>query len=142
MSNVFDMPERVTDYTVNGKCSNCGACCSDFLPLSRDEIRRIQAAVEKRHLKEHRDVMSMGKTLDLTCPFRDNVKKRCDIYDIRPAICREFICNDGEEKIRANKMKYHRLNQVVTLRGFFFGNKESLKMYQMIARTIERMYRG
>jgi hypothetical protein len=30
------------DNTVNGKCSRCGECCSNLLPLSEKEISDIK----------------------------------------------------------------------------------------------------
>lgn len=35
------MSEAVKDFTVCGKCSGCGSCCSDLLPVTDAEIKRI-----------------------------------------------------------------------------------------------------
>ena len=29
----------MTNFTKNGKCSKCGSCCSNFLPLTQSEIK-------------------------------------------------------------------------------------------------------
>lgn len=37
-----DMEHGVYDFTKDGKCSSCGACCSNYLPLSSGEIKEIR----------------------------------------------------------------------------------------------------
>lgn len=113
---------NVTDYTVDGHCSGCGSCCSDYLPLSQREIERIKAYMKKHSLREHVARVMAGPQLDMTCPFRDNVKHRCDIYEVRPDICRCFQCNQPVELINKNKEWYHQRNRVVSMRGEFFGD--------------------
>ena len=39
------------DFTCKGKCSKCGACCSNLLPLTKAEIRHLREIVKKRKLK-------------------------------------------------------------------------------------------
>ena len=113
---------NVKDYTIDGHCSGCGACCSDYLPLSQNEIERIKAYMKKHTLREHTASVMVVAQLDLTCPFRDNIKHRCDIYEVRPDICRCFQCNQPVEQIRKNKEWYHQRNRVVSMRGEFFGD--------------------
>ena len=38
---IKDMEHGVYDFTKDGKCSRCGACCSDLLPISESEYSRI-----------------------------------------------------------------------------------------------------
>ena len=38
----------VYDFTDNGKCSNCGSCCTCNLPLTEQEI-----VIIKRYIKQH-----------------------------------------------------------------------------------------
>ena len=123
----------VTDFTENGHCSRCGSCCTDFLPVSREEIERIRAYVKKHNLKEHVTVVMQSPGMDMTCPFRDNVKKRCDIYEIRPEICRCFQCDQDMEHINTNKAVFYQKNHVVSMRGVFFGNERSNHMARLIA---------
>lgn len=115
---------NVTDFTINGKCSQCGQCCSNLLPLSDKEIARIKAYIKKHGIKEQRHNALM--TVDMTCPFRDERNKKCLIYDIRPKICRVFQCNQERDEIVANKMRMHGVNNVVLMRNEFFGNTEDL----------------
>lgn len=45
---------------------------------------------------------------DMICPFMDSRKKdkKCDIYEVRPMICREFICCQPPSKVKANKERF------------------------------------
>lgn len=115
----------VTDFTIDGKCSSCGQCCSNLLPLSEQEVNRIKAYIKKHGIKEQRHNFAVG--VDMTCPFRDERNKKCLIYNIRPAICREFMCNHKHEDIMRAKLNYHKINRVVFMRNEFFGNTEDIK---------------
>lgn len=113
---------NVTDFTENGRCSNCGKCCSDILPLSRMEIDRI-----KRYIKTHgiREQRHNGRTgADLTCPFRDEKARKCLIYKVRPDICRVFMCNYTAEDIARAKIDFHEYRQPIFMRQIFYGNRE------------------
>lgn len=124
----------VKDFTVNGKCSNCGQCCSNCLPLSEVEIRRIKAYIKKHNLKEQRHNFASG--IDMTCPFRDERNKKCTIYEIRPAICREFMCNHTHDDIMKSKLDIHKINCVVFMRAEFFGNKEDINFFVNMMKQI------
>ena len=65
------------DFTVNGKCSNCGECCSTLLPVSDDEIKQIRQYIRKHHIKLKHNVKApmAARTIDLTCPFLDVSKE-------------------------------------------------------------------
>lgn len=90
----FEVFEReITDYTADGKCSCCGECCSNLLPLSEYEIKRIHKYIEKRHIKAHKRNLLLAEAIDMTCPFRNEEKRICEIYKIRPLICKVFKCD-------------------------------------------------
>ena len=112
---------NVTDFTVDGKCSSCGACCSNLLPLSDKEVSDIKKYIKKHHIKQQRHNAAM---YDMTCPFRDEVNKKCLIYPIRPAICRQFMCNHTLKDIENAKLNFHAINRVVLMRNEFFGSNE------------------
>ena len=61
------MDFEVTDFTVEGKCSNCGKCCSNTLPLSAGEVKTIKNYIKKHNIKEQRHNYMVGT--DMTCPF-------------------------------------------------------------------------
>ena len=114
----------ITDFTKDGKCSNCGQCCSNLLPLSDAEVNRIKTYIKKHKIKEQRHNGFVG--VDMTCPFRDEANKKCLIYPIRPDICRSFMCNHTKEDIMKSKIDFHNVNRVVFMRAEFFGNKEDI----------------
>ncbi len=114
----------VKDCTCDGKCSNCGECCSNFLPLSRKEVKRIKAYIKKHHIKEQRHNALMG--VDMTCPFRDETNKKCLIYEVRPGICRTFTCNQSHDVMVRNKIRFHSTNIPVAMRYEFFKSKEDV----------------
>ena len=93
VDEMFSM--KNTDLTNDGKCSQCGACCSAYLPLSDREVRKIRAYIKKHHIEPVHHVDDPW-TLDGVCPFCDTgkPKEKCRIYDARPNICRRFICSD------------------------------------------------
>lgn len=114
--------ERIIDFTDGGKCSNCGQCCSDFLPLSSEEVKRLKKYIKEHGIQEQRHNFLNG--VDVTCPFRDEANRKCTVYEVRPAICRQFMCNHTEEDIRKAKFDFHRINKVVAMRSEFFGSTE------------------
>lgn len=123
---IQDMKSGVYDYTKDGECSNCGACCSDFLPVSESEVNAIRKYVAKHGVKEHRHTPpTMQPAQDFTCPFRNDLERKCDIYPVRPAICRDFRCDKPKKEIWANKRMYHGKYNVVNMRETFFGKGDA-----------------
>lgn len=89
------------DFTCKGKCSKCGECCSNLLPLTNAEIRHLREIVKKRKLKPHYHILYNAK-YDMTCPFL-NDQNKCSIYEDRPYICKIFKCDKkamNEEEAR------------------------------------------
>ena len=117
----------VTDYTKDGMCSDCGACCSDLIPISVDEIATIRRYICKHNIKENRHNVMVG--VDLTCPFRDEANRRCTIYPVRPMICRQFMCNHTAEDIRRAKWMAMEKYQPVCMRSTFYGNAEETDFF-------------
>lgn len=129
----------VTDCTdAEKRCSGCGSCCSNLLPLAPGEKKRI-----KRYIKAHNIKDSAGKTSawignkindGLLCPFRDNLHHCCTIYAVRPAICRRYMCSKSSAEIIVDREKAHDdAGWVETdLRATFFGGPSVLSaMYGM-----------
>lgn len=117
-----DMKSGIYDFTKDGECSNCGQCCSDFLPVSEREVAVIRAYVKKHGIREHKNRPPVKEpVMDWTCPFRNNAERKCDIYAVRPAICRDFRCDKPKQEIMANKDLYHGKYGVVNMRETFFG---------------------
>lgn len=118
----------------NGKnCSNCGECCTDFLPLTKREVKNIKAYIKKNNVQEN--IYVTEDTFDLRCPFyiKDS-NKHCAIYPVRPDICRAFKCcqpidfitdNKNSLSITAdyNKFYKHSFHKTfVSLHNLFYNN--------------------
>lgn len=115
-----DMEDNIYDFTIDGKCSGCGNCCSNLLPMSKKEIKAIHEYVQRNGIKECQHIIPLAKaTIDMTCPFRDNGKKICTIYPARPEICRQFIC-DSKKRIKGNQKLAEYTWQTVLVREEFF----------------------
>ena len=123
---IKDMEHGVYDFTEDGKCSQCGACCSDLLPISENEYRKIKRYIKKHNIKEQKHIvpalLAEQPEFDLTCPFLNMNKKneKCVIYDARPAICRFFVCNDPNGAKNHPEL-YEEERVLVSMRETFFG---------------------
>ena len=115
------LTNSITNYTCNGNCSNCGECCSNFLPLDEIEIYKIRQYIKKHNIKEQIHVPLISNVQDATCPFRDNDKKICTIYKVRPAICRSFICSKSMQDIEKTKQSMYKQKQAISMRKTFFN---------------------
>ena len=82
--------------TCNGKCTECGQCCSNLLPMTEEEIETIKKHIKRYNIKENKHLVPLvNPILDMTCPFLDDSKscEKCKIYEVRPKVCRNFICD-------------------------------------------------
>lgn len=48
--NINEIQIKITNFTKNGKCSNCGECCTRFLPISSKEKKEIMRYLEKNEI--------------------------------------------------------------------------------------------
>lgn len=113
---------KITNFTCNGKCSNCGQCCGDILHLSKQEIKRID-----KYLKTHKIDPTPRCVLfdyDNTCPFRDNVNKKCKIYEVRPDICRVYKCDKTPEDAVRNRELTNKNKYPISMRQIFFNDSQ------------------
>ena len=133
---VIEAGEQYQDNTVDGKCSACGECCADLLPLSDAEVDRLRKYAEKHNLKEHTEASIFHKNpIDLTCPFHDNIKKKCDVYPVRPLICRKFICSTPKPDAKAARDLLHQSRRARSLRWEIFGNPSTVILLKMPVRA-------
>ena len=122
-----DEKRGVFDFTVNGECSNCGECCSNFLPVSSSEVKEIKRYIEKHGIKEQNThYPTADRTFNLTCPFRSEIQRECLVYPVRPAICRVFKCDHPRERIRKNKELFHKKFDIVDMRSEFYGRENAV----------------
>ena len=127
-SKFEDIPTgNYANKCVGGKCSGCGDCCTDMLPLSGKELANIKRYAKAHNLVEHRQAPFWDRdAVDLTCPFRNQHTKVCEIYPVRPEICRSFICSKPTEQAYAERDAIHENRQVHSLRFEVFGNIEGV----------------
>lgn len=117
-----DMASGIYDFTEDGKCSNCGACCSDLLPVTAKEIKTIRRYMEEHGIKEQKHFMPTAQpiAIDLVCPFRNNQERKCMIYKVRPLICREWQCNKPRDGIGASAEIFKEPRLPISMRQTFF----------------------
>ena len=98
---IFGSINGIVDCSINGKCSKCGECCSNFLPVIQNEVDKIQRYVIENKIRPQKQMLVMKNTL--TCPYFDG--KKCLIYEVRPLICKEFYCYKKPDIDMAKKFK-------------------------------------
>lgn len=86
---VKDTEHSIKDFTLNGKCSKCGECCGSVIPINQEDVNRLQEYVVYHKVRPQKQILIM--TNKLRCPYYNGQK--CLIYEARPTICREFVCN-------------------------------------------------
>lgn len=114
------MNSGVYDFTDDGKCTQCGACCSRYLPMTQKEADVIHRFVKKHDIKEFKHLFPVSNdTFDMTCPFMDDSKQKekCRIYSVRPEICKQFICSKEKKPFNGHWQQY----SIVDVRSEFFG---------------------
>ena len=113
---------NLKDYTVCGNCSNCGECCSDTLFLDDEEIKQIDDYLKEHKVSQH----NTGKD-NFICPFRNQLLKKCDIYEVRPYICRFFKCNIPPEKAQFQRDQINKNKLPRSMAQLFFGDNSKKK---------------
>ena len=114
---IKDMEHGVYDFTNEGECSQCGQCCTNFLPMSEKELKTIKRHVKKHHIKPQKHLMpTVEPTIDMTCHLRNDAERKCMAYDVRPQICRSFLCSNPKNGIWATKQEFHAKYRVVDMR--------------------------
>lgn len=114
-----DMRNGTYDMTDNGVCTQCGACCSNLLPMTDKEIKRIRGYIKKHQVKEYKHLIPAARIVaDMTCPFMDDSKQKekCRIYPVRPEICRQFICDPKKIRVFDSDESF----RIVDVRKEFF----------------------
>ena len=102
--------EEKQDNFVDGKCSQCGECCPRWLPLSNRDIKNIRTYLKKHDVYYAPKVISPLMVQETTfCPFLklDQKTERCQIYPIRPTVCRLYDCKDHQHgKLNGHRKDY------------------------------------
>lgn len=119
-----DFWNGVYNFTENGKCIQCGECFSNFLPISKREIEEIKKYIKKHEVKEQKHFLPLvNSQIDATCPFLNTGKKteRCNIYRVRPAICRWFKCDKPTGMTEHIDEALKEIRFPVDMRKIFYG---------------------
>lgn len=128
-----DTVYNIVNNCIGNKCSNCGECCVDFIPLTKREVKNIKSYIRKNNIKEN--VYIEDGNFDNRCPFyvKDSCK-HCSIYPVRPEICKTFKCCQSAHTIADNKVSlsydadYNRFRNnsfcgtMVSLHSLFYDN--------------------
>ena len=139
-----NQPETYGQNCIDGKCSGCGECCVDLLPVTPDEFHRIKVYVKKHGIREHRQAPFFDpQAIDMSCPFRNAKTRKCEIYPARPYICRTFLCNKTIDDARKDRDLIHKERSVYSLKYEIFGNPETLTLLMTVsAMKAQRIING
>ena len=123
---IDDFKSGIYNFCKDGKCSECGNCCSRHLALSQKEINTIRAYIKRHGIVQQKHAMYMYRdpVMDMTCPFLNDAlpNHKCTIYEVRPLICREFRCDKWSEIDTKSKLYKSDLHPC-DVTEVFFGNK-------------------
>lgn len=97
----MDKELKCSNCTSNGSCSRCGECCMPFIPITWKEFKRIKKYIDENNI-EPAEIIE-GNNVYIKCTFYDRKNKRCNVYPVRPEVCKRFICSHSEEKIDTNR---------------------------------------
>lgn len=98
------MKPQITDFTSNGVCSRCGQCCSALLPATDQEMQTLRDYIERNNIRP--TVPAQKDVITLQCPLLQPAsviqpQAACKAYDVRPAICRVFRCDQTRQRTAA-----------------------------------------
>lgn len=93
---------KVANCSTKGSCSKCMQCCTDFIPLTQEDIRRIKKYMSTHNVDRNICTDEHGNYMIL-CPFLS--ESGCQIYDMRPEVCRGFCCWHNQDDINRNKIR-------------------------------------
>lgn len=92
------------NLTCKGQCNKCGQCCVPFIPITLEEYDTINKYIKDNNIEPNLPKVK-GNDLYLHCPFLTDENK-CSIYDVRPEVCRNFICSSTDAKIDHDRTYY------------------------------------
>lgn len=119
------MEDGTYNFCKNGKCIGCGSCCTNALPMTKQEVDKIKAYIKKNGIREQKHMIPTNVPIivDMTCPFMKNYgRERCVIYEVRPRICKEFICDPEQRKVPDKNFTSR--TKVYDVRETFFGEQK------------------
>lgn len=103
-------------HFINGKCSECGECCGNLLPLSGADIKRLRRYIKKHKISKQNDIDPLRIEVLQDCVFlKKDLEKRCAVYPARPEICRMFNCDNQRHGILPGDIKKYKVHNMYTL---------------------------
>lgn len=108
----------------NKECNQCGKCCANVLMLSPKEIATIKSYIEKNNIPIiNHNTIFMKEDANI-CPFleNENGSTKCNIYPVRPSICRSYNCSPTYNKT----MNYDEVQAINML--FTFGRDDQFSI--------------
>ena len=106
-------------------CKQCGKCCSNYLPLTTEEVIRIKKLAKKENKR------LLDKNWYNYCPFL-NEQNKCDIYDNRPLICKYYTCEKFEKH----------LFDIEEVRELSKGNRQLVDLREVVFGGVNNEYKG
>ncbi len=151
--NDFGSVDTIENRCHNHKCSCCGSCCTEFIPLTEAEVKKIKDFLHLHpEIKGHWMSDVMGKDFYAFCPFLNPDINRCDIYPVRPYVCRDFKCDKSKavlikcKDIYAKRADYNAFMQgkpfkFQSLHYIFFNDfKFDFKYRRLVLRTVANKF--
>lgn len=136
LKQVLNEKDNLNIYACNGACSKCGNCCTNFLPVTKKEVSKIKQYVNDNNIKaENRKI---GNNIIMQCPFLNQKTKKCSIYEVRPFVCRDFLCSHSDwkkrRKLYMQRADYNGLDnkgqtKVYSMDELIYGNLEFFNYY-------------
>ena len=74
------------------------------VPITLDEYHTIKQYIKEKDIKAEK--LMDGDTINLQCIFLNRSTNRCNIYEVRPDVCRNFICSAKNNKILSDAKCY------------------------------------
>lgn len=102
MNELINSEDKIQNNTINNNCSRCGECCALFVPFTKNELEIIRKYVKENNIKPTNRINKLTNQFDAKCPFYNYKEKKCNIYEVRPYACRDFICSRKNWKDRRN----------------------------------------
>lgn len=125
----------IKDKTCNGQCSRCGDCCGLFIPLNDDEIKIIKDYVSKHNIQPVNRFVN--NQIEARCCFYNEKEHKCNIYEVRPSVCKDFSCNHKdwlkrrdqyESRSKYNSTLSSKLN-IATFDDLIYGDVRYILQY-------------
>lgn len=96
---------EIIDYK-NPDCIDCNDCCTMLAAINTREYFNLKRflnsekgrIIYNKAYKRMVDYIQKNNVIYMVCPFTDLETKRCDIYEQRPEICKDFHCSKIPDK--------------------------------------------